>query len=167
MSSTTPPIMLDNKLLSDGLYVLLKSVSTKLSKNFDLPAPSPHELLAWTETLSFYLTQHHSCKIRRSRKPLHPANLAFHVLRTYNPAETTAIDKGKKIKGEKEWYYFILAETEEGTGEVQTLAEGGLREDKEDLMEGFMEAVTAKVGTCEKQNKAKDKAAKERREDNE
>ena len=91
--------------------------------------------------------------MRPSRSTLDPANLAFHVLRTRNPAETTTDDAGKKIKGEKEWYYLILAETE-SAGVGHFLAEGRLRKEKIDLVEGFMEAVMDRLEKWNEQDDA-------------
>lgn len=156
MSSTIVPTIPHMRILSPGIYALLETISTKISENFEIYGASDSELSDWTRTLCIYLTKHNARRMRRSRNLLNAANLSFHVLRTCNPSETTIDDKGKKVKGEKNWYYFILAETEEGTGNVQTLAEGGLVKYKEDLLETFMKAVEEKVEAWQKQDEEKE-----------
>lgn len=139
MSTTVPPTP-DKALLNDVLFPLLETIGTTLSKNFDVPAASTEDLLTATSTVTEYITAYCARNLRPSRTTLDHANLAFHVLRTRDPAETTTNDAGKKVKGEKAWYYLILTETE-STGVGQILAEGRLRKEKIDLVEGFMQAV--------------------------
>jgi hypothetical protein len=138
MSATMPPILLDKKLLSDGLYTLLEDLSASLNTNHDAPLPSPHELVTATETLSAYIAEHHLRGQRRFKAPFDPTNLSFHSMRTRNLAEerTQVNEDGSKkiIKGEKEWYCLVLSETKEATGDVQILAESALRKDKADLL---------------------------------
>ncbi|KAH3951236.1 hypothetical protein HBI56_090110 [Parastagonospora nodorum] len=143
MSSISPP-MPDKALLNDVFFPLLETIGATLSKNFEVRAASTEDLLTATSTLTEYITAYCARNMRGSRNPLDPAELAIHVLRTRNPAETTTNNAGKKIKGEKKWYYLILAETEK-TGDVRILAEGNLRKDKIDLVEGFMEAVMNEI----------------------
>jgi hypothetical protein len=167
MSATMPPILLDKKLLSDGLYTLLSDLSASLNTNHDATLPSPHELVTTTETLSANIAEHHLRNHRRSKAPLDPANLSFHSLRTHNPAEETIRvneDGSKKIiKGEKEWYCLVLSETEEATSDVQILAESALRKDKTEFLDGFNEAVRAKVKVWNEANKERERRIREGR----
>jgi hypothetical protein len=165
MSSTKPIILLDKKPLSDGLYTLLEDLSALLNINHDAPTRSPHQLVTATETLSAYIAEHHLRNYGCSKASLDPANLSFHSLRTRNPTEETIQvneDGSKKItKGENDWYYLVLSETEDETGNVQILAEGALRKDKGESLEGFNGAVKTKVEAWEEAMKEKEKKGEE------
>lgn len=166
-STSSPAIILDKKLLSEGLYTLLEDLSTTLTTNHDAPTLLPHQLVTSTEILSAYVAEHYLRNHRRSKAPLDPPNLSFHSLRTRNPAETTVEEDENGVKtvtkGEKNWYYLVLSETEQEMGDVQILAEGALRKDKGELLDGFNETVKEKIEQWGEAMKEKERKLKAER----
>jgi hypothetical protein len=104
MSSADPRIIVDKKLISNGLYTLLECIRTTLSENLDIPALSAYYLPTSTKTLSSHVAEHHLSNLRHARDTLDTANLAFCVRGIRSLAKITMIDKARKINGEKDLY---------------------------------------------------------------
>jgi hypothetical protein len=127
--------------LEISLTKKLSSLSSTISKVHDVPALSTPDLRALSKSVATYLSYFISHNKRRSRTPLDPSNLSFQLLRTYDSTEYTFDDQGNKIKGEKNWYYLVLAESDSAGGDVQFLVEGVIRQDKGAVLEGLVEEV--------------------------
>jgi len=166
----------DKKALESGLYNLYEDISSTLSLTYDHPL-SEQDMQAAATNLLTYLTHYIARNKRRAKAPILATNLQFNVLRTYNPSETTIDDEGNKTKGEKEWYYLVLSESPSGIGNggpVQIVAEGALRKDKAELLDGFREMVETRNQEWDKEDEVrheewlqKKKRERERKEEEE
>lgn len=164
MTSNYPPIILDGKILNEGLTELLTAFASDLSTEFSIPMLSKNEIQSLTSTLTTYLGFFVSNKLRRSTTALDPDNLEFSILRSRNAAEEYKDDKGKYVKGEKKWYRLVLHETTviEAKTDVQILAEGEISLNKGDVLTGFGEALKKKNEKWTTEDKAR--VTKHRRE---
>jgi hypothetical protein len=142
---STQPMIPNTRALEAGLMSLLASLTTTLSRVHDVPALSASSFTTLTKSLAKYLTFSISRNRRRSRTSLDPSNLAFNLLRTRNSSETTVRDAGKKVKGEKNWYYLVLSEIDRASDTVQILVEGMIRREKGEVLDGFVEEVDDQV----------------------
>lgn len=183
MSYVKTPVILDKKLLDDGLHALFTDFAADLSTEFSLPPMSDAEVQALCTSVTIYLKHFVGDGRRRSKQPLRPKDLELHILRTRNPTEEHKIidsdGKTKYEKGEKKWYRLVLVEittttitstttsgkekarkkTEEKI-DVQTLAEGSLRLHKSSVLTGFQDAVEKKVEKRENEEKERTKKLK-------
>lgn len=140
---TQPLIILDKPLLEAGLFALIADYAAETQDaNLDAPEFPEIELRIFATTLSNYLGHFHRTSLRRSPYPLLPTNLKFELLRKRNPIE---FDDNADTKSSKDWYDLTLHETEEATGTVQILVDGGLTRDKGMVLEEFMKVVERKV----------------------
>ncbi|KAF2825743.1 hypothetical protein CC86DRAFT_257936, partial [Ophiobolus disseminans] len=144
----------DMRALEEGLYILYQNISSTISFNFDYPV-SEEDLRMATKGLMAYLAHYIARNKRRANTPPFAENLEFHVLRTRNLDEDTINDDGTWTKGDKEWYYLVLSESEGGIGsggDMQIIAEGWLRKEKAELLDGFREMVESQNAKWEMQD---------------
>jgi hypothetical protein len=135
---STNPMIPSILALEAGLTTLLTSISTTLSRIHATTAP---DISALSKSLALYLSYFISHNKRRSNIPLNVSNLAFHLMRTYNSTEYVVTNAGRKIKGEKSWYYVVLVEGNGAEGDVQVVVEGVIRKEKGEVLEGLIEEV--------------------------
>lgn len=168
------PIILDKKVLDDGLHTLFTSFASDLSVEFSIPMLSATEIQSLCTCLATYLTQFVGHSLRHSNELLRPENLEFHILRSRNASEECQDEEGKWLKGEKKRYRLVLYETtftamkEKGNNDkkqvgVQILAEGEMRLEKAEVLEGFQEAVKKKLERWEQEEKNRNTRLKEER----
>jgi hypothetical protein len=154
-------IILDKEDLEGGLYILLRSVSSTIFTNFEVPVLSHEQLRDSSTTLSKFLRSSPKRNLRRATTPLNPSQLEFHVFRTRNPEDNTYDADGNTIKGQKDWYRLILSESNKKSGDVQILAEGNLVKNKEELLDAFLAAVKESLNKWAEAETKRDKAPKE------
>ncbi|KAH7384137.1 hypothetical protein DE146DRAFT_667957 [Phaeosphaeria sp. MPI-PUGE-AT-0046c] len=159
MAHSNTPIILDKKLLGDGLHSLLTSFAKDLSSELSVPMFPEAEIQASAASLSTYLGHFVRLSLRRSTKPLLPSNLDYRILRSRNAAEETQDGDGNYVKGEKKWYRLVLFETTKNASDmdVQILAEGEMTLIKGEVLEGFNEGVEKKVDQWKVREKERDK----------
>ncbi|KAF1921546.1 hypothetical protein BDU57DRAFT_418744, partial [Ampelomyces quisqualis] len=139
---SSAPILLDKKSLEDGLFVLLSNYAMDLQTALDAPAVSNADLRTAATNLSNYLGHFHRRKSRRFTCPLKPSNLSFNLFRTRNPIE---FDENALTNSPKDWYQLVLSETEEKSGDVQILVDGGLTKDKAKVLDELRQEVWRKL----------------------
>lgn len=146
MAYVTTPVILDKSLLENGLHTLIQNFAEGLSTEFSIPMLPPPSIQALTSSLSTYLGYFVQHNLRRSEKPLRPANLECHILRSRNPAEETKDEEGNYIKGEKRWHRLVLFETTKDKDvDVQILVDGKMSLNKAEVLEGFKEGIKERV----------------------